>query len=114
MDNGTYTPVPPGYGEVSWEKDERVQKIHDLMEEKKELLLRIRKLERENAELKAEKSRMEAGTGHMLEKFEGLAKPLIKFINENFDPHTTITIGPLGAEITRGEMAFRTEEFLAD
>ncbi len=50
----------------------------------------------------------------LLEEFEQLAKPLIKFLNENFNPHTTIIITPTDAEVLSGEMAIATEEFLKD
>lgn len=47
-------------------------------------------------------------------EFQALAKPLIKWLNENYDPHRTIIITPTSAELCQGCMAFQTEEFLRD
>jgi len=47
-------------------------------------------------------------------EFQELAKPLIKFLCEEWHPHTMILITPTGAELVSGEMAFQTEEFLVD
>jgi len=46
--------------------------------------------------------------------FEQLAKTLIKFLNDNHNPHTTIIITPTSAEIVEGLKSFTTEEFLKD
>ena len=46
--------------------------------------------------------------------FQEKAKPLIKWINENADPHTSIIIDNTHAEVLSGEIAFRTEEFWRD
>jgi len=45
-------------------------------------------------------------------EFETLAKPLIKFINDNCNPHTKIIIETDSAEIVSGECAFFTKEFI--
>lgn len=47
-------------------------------------------------------------------EFEALAKPLIKFLNDNWHPHTKIIIDSTTAEIVTGEMSIYTEEFLKD
>ena len=47
-------------------------------------------------------------------EFEALAKPMIKFLNDNFCPHCHIYIDPTTAELSEGDMAFYTEEFLND
>jgi hypothetical protein len=47
-------------------------------------------------------------------KFEKLSKPLIKFINDKFNPHTKIIIDCDSAEIVVGEASFRTDEFIKD
>jgi len=47
-------------------------------------------------------------------EFETLAKPLIKFLNDNFHPHHTAVFTPTSAEILEGQIAFYTEEFLHD
>jgi hypothetical protein len=39
-------------------------------------------------------------TKEQMEEFKELAKPLVKFINENFDPHTEIIIDNASARIT--------------
>lgn len=47
-------------------------------------------------------------------EFESLAKPLVKFLNDNYHPHVSIIITPDSAEILSGEMAFHTEEYIKD
>jgi hypothetical protein len=48
------------------------------------------------------------------EEFIKLAKPLIKFLNENYNPHASIYISCDNAEILCGEMVFHTEEYVPD
>jgi len=47
-------------------------------------------------------------------EFEKLAKPLIKYLNDKFNPHTEIIIDTTGARIVSGECAFYTQEFIRD
>jgi hypothetical protein len=47
-------------------------------------------------------------------EFETLAKPLIKYLNDNYNPHTSIHITCDSAEVVSGEMAFYTKEFIKD
>ena len=47
-------------------------------------------------------------------EFEELCKPLIKFLNDNYNPHCHILIDLTSAEIVSGEMAFYTEKYLKD
>jgi len=47
-------------------------------------------------------------------EFEALAKPLIKFLNDNYCPHVSVIITPDSAELLSGEMAFYTDEFIKD
>ena len=47
-------------------------------------------------------------------EFEKLARPLIKFLNDNYDPHTKVIIDTVSAELVSGEMAFYTEEYILD
>ena len=49
-----------------------------------------------------------------IKKFEELAKPLIKFLNDTFHPHVNIIITPTSAEIFTGEAAVHTNEFIKD
>ena len=44
--------------------------------------------------------------------FEELSKPLIKFINDYYNPHTKIIIDCDSSEIVVGDASFRTEEFI--
>lgn len=46
--------------------------------------------------------------------FEEAAKPLIKWLAENADPHHTVIVTSTGAGLLSGEWAFPTEEFLKD
>lgn len=47
-------------------------------------------------------------------EFEKLAKPLIKFINDNYNPHVSIIVTPTSAELVSGEISVYTEEFIKD
>jgi len=50
----------------------------------------------------------------MQTEFELLAKPLIKFLNDNFHPHAKIIIDTNSAEILSGECIVYTTEFIKD
>lgn len=47
-------------------------------------------------------------------EFESLAKPLIKWLNDNVHPHATILIITTSAELAEGSFAFSTMEFVED
>ena len=47
-------------------------------------------------------------------EFEELAKPLIKWLCDNFNPHTEIIITPVDAELLSSEIYFTTHEFIKD
>ena len=47
-------------------------------------------------------------------EFEKLTKPLIKWLNENCHPHTTVIIDYDSAELSEGICAIRTKEFIRD
>jgi len=47
-------------------------------------------------------------------EFEELAEPMIKFLCDNYHPHTTIIITPTSAEILEGIKTFATMEYLRD
>jgi len=47
-------------------------------------------------------------------EFEKLSKPLIKWLNDNTNPHNKIIIDCSSAEIVSGEFAFQTDEFILD
>ncbi len=47
-----------------------------------------------------------------LAEFEKLARPLIKYLNDNHDPHTTIIITTTNAEMLQGLMAFPTHDYI--
>ena len=46
--------------------------------------------------------------------FDNLAKAMIKYLNDNHHPHTTIIITPDSAEVLEGVKAIRTTEFIKD
>ncbi len=48
------------------------------------------------------------------EQFETLARPLIKWLNDNYHPHAKIIIDPTSAEVVSGEQVFHTEEYILD
>jgi hypothetical protein len=46
--------------------------------------------------------------------FEEAARPLIKWLAENVNPHHKAIVTSVGAELVSGEMAMRDESFLGD
>lgn len=53
-------------------------------------------------------------TKEQVVEFEEAAKPLIKFLCENFNPHTTVIVTPSSAEILSGSAMVRVTEFVKD
>ena len=49
-----------------------------------------------------------------LREFEALAEPLIKFINDKYNPHTKIIITSDSAEVVSGQMATFTDKYIKD
>ena len=49
-----------------------------------------------------------------LAEFEAIARPLIKWLNENHNPHTSIIITTDSAEVLGGEMAFPCTDYIKD
>jgi ABC-type phosphate/phosphonate transport system substrate-binding protein len=47
-------------------------------------------------------------------KFEEAAKPLMKFLSDNFNPHVMIIVTSTNAEIVEGLASFNTVEFVRD
>ena len=47
-------------------------------------------------------------------EFETLAKPLIKWLNDNTNPHASILIDCDSAQLNYGECIIHTEEFIND
>jgi hypothetical protein len=47
-------------------------------------------------------------------EFEKLARPMIKYLNDNFHPHVHVTIDTTRAELSEGSTAFVTEDYLKD
>jgi hypothetical protein len=48
------------------------------------------------------------------ESFELAARPLIRWINNNMNPHHQIVVDHTGAELLSGEAMFYTPEYLKD
>ena len=44
-----------------------------------------------------------------LKEFEEVVKPVIKFLNDNFNPHTSIIIDHDSAELVEGQMGIVTK-----
>lgn len=53
-------------------------------------------------------------TDEKLEEFEDLAKPLIKFLNDNFHPMMKIIITTDNAELVEGYANIHTDEYVKD
>lgn len=47
-------------------------------------------------------------------EFNDLTRPLIKYINDNYDPHTKIIIETTSAELVSGIIGTYTEEHIRD
>ena len=47
-------------------------------------------------------------------QLEEAAKPLVKFLCENCNPHTYIIVEPGGAELVEGVSRVKIEEFIKD
>ncbi len=46
--------------------------------------------------------------------FEDVVKPVIKWLNENANPHTSVVIDATSAHLLTGEIGIHTEEFIKD
>ncbi|UTJ44310.1 hypothetical protein [Klebsiella grimontii] len=46
--------------------------------------------------------------------FEDVVKPVIKWLNENTNPHTSVNIDATSAQLLTGEIGIHTEEFIKD
>lgn len=53
-------------------------------------------------------------TKEQIADFEAASKPLIKWLNENCNPHTTVIVTPSSSEVMSGSAAIRCEEFIKD
>ena len=47
-------------------------------------------------------------------EFTDMAKEMVKWLNDNVNPHASIIITPTSAELINAEVGFTTEEFLND
>ncbi|EMF0763927.1 hypothetical protein V2E84_003883 [Klebsiella variicola] len=46
--------------------------------------------------------------------FEDVVKPVIKWLNENANPHTSVSIDATSAQLLTGEIGIHTEEYIKD
>ncbi|MGS3448553.1 hypothetical protein ACB376_11175 [Klebsiella electrica] len=46
--------------------------------------------------------------------FEDVVKPVIKWLNENANPHALVTVDCTSAQLLTGEIGIHTEEFIKD
>jgi len=53
-------------------------------------------------------------TKEQIKEFEEASKPLIKWLNDNCNPHTTVIVDSIHSEVLSGVAVFRCEEFLRD
>ncbi|WP_447886767.1 hypothetical protein [Serratia fonticola] len=51
---------------------------------------------------------------HEINSFEEAAKPLIKWLAENVNPHSAAVVDCTSAVLYSGEKSFQTEEYLKD
>ena len=50
----------------------------------------------------------------MRQEFSDLVKPLIKYLNDNHNPHSKIIIDTTSAEVVSGDYSIVTKEFIKD
>jgi len=53
-------------------------------------------------------------TEEQIAEFEKVARPLMKWLNENGHPHMQVVITPTNAQVFSSEISFNTEEYLVD
>lgn len=53
-------------------------------------------------------------TKEQLKEFEAIARPLIKYLNDNHHPHVTAIIHPTGAELLKGLCSFPITDYVKD
>jgi len=49
-----------------------------------------------------------------MNEFKEAAKPLMKYLADNFHPHTSVIVDSTRAQLLEGVRAFKTEEFIKD
>lgn len=53
-------------------------------------------------------------TKEQTQSFEQASKPLVKWLNENCNPHSKVIVVTNGAELVSGEHIAKIEEFIKD
>jgi hypothetical protein len=53
-------------------------------------------------------------TDEQIKALEEAAKPLVKWLNDNVNPHHYVIVEPTGAELVSGECRVKIEEYLKD
>lgn len=48
------------------------------------------------------------------EEFEKLVRPLMEYLGKNHNPHTSINITQVDAELSEGKIVFSTFEYILD
>jgi len=60
-----------------------------------------------------EQPAQEPGTaGQQRKEFESVTRPVIEWLNANCCPHVTVVITPISAELSAGQIAYSTTEFV--
>ena len=49
-----------------------------------------------------------------IKSFELACEPLIKWLNDNANPHSTVIVNSTSAELLSGEMNYNTDKFVKD
>ena len=49
-----------------------------------------------------------------IKEFMAHSEPLIKWLNDNCHPHTTIIIDPTSAQVFEGSIVYSTDKYLKD
>lgn len=60
------------------------------------------------------KAIMDKKQANRIKEFEELAKPLVKWLNENYHPHVTVIITPTSVELMEGLFTSPITEYIKD
>lgn len=53
-------------------------------------------------------------TEEQQQEFERVTRPVIKWLNDNCNPHVAVIIDPVSAVLHEAEIAYTTEDYLHD
>jgi len=76
--------------------------------------LKLRAILKENGYGPKQKEKRMMLSEEKTKELEELCKPLVKFLNENLNPHAKIIVTPSGAELVKAVIGIPIKEFIKD